>query len=54
MAYPDSTIYHLSADGIEKVAYEETEHYTLTRDFLNHREVYMRALMEQAVLGHGE
>jgi predicted ATPase len=54
MAYPDATIYSLSAEGIEKVVYEETEHYTLTRDFLNHRDVYMRALMEQALVGHGE
>jgi predicted ATPase len=54
MAYPDATIYSLSADGIEKVAYEETEHYTLTRDFLNHRDVYMRALMEQALVGYGD
>jgi predicted ATPase len=35
MAYPDSILYHFSENGIEKVSYEQTEHYRLTRNFLN-------------------
>ena len=35
MAYPDATIYTLSESGIESVDYHNTEHYQLTRDFLN-------------------
>lgn len=34
MAYPGALIYCLAPDGIRRVAYEETEHYTVTRDFL--------------------
>ena len=45
MAYPDATIYHLSAEGgPAPIAYEETEHYRVTRDFLNDRESYFRHL----------
>ena len=35
MAYPGADILHLGADGIQRVGYEETEHFTITRDFLN-------------------
>jgi predicted ATPase len=46
MAYPDATIYHLSGEsGIHPIAYEETEHYKVTRDFLEHRETYLRELL---------
>jgi predicted ATPase len=34
MAYPDSAIYSFSQKGIERIAYEETEHYRITRSFL--------------------
>ena len=35
LAYPDATILVLDDDGIRPVPYEETEHYFLTRRFLN-------------------
>jgi predicted ATPase len=35
MAYPGATIYEFAADGIREIAYEDTEHYIITRDFLN-------------------
>ncbi|KYF84368.1 AAA family ATPase [Sorangium cellulosum] len=44
LAYPGATIYRLSEDGIAEVAYEETEHFALTRDFLLHRERFFREL----------
>jgi predicted ATPase len=44
MAYPDALIYLLSQDGIAPVRYEETEHFRLTRDFLNQRERFFREL----------
>jgi predicted ATPase len=44
MAYPEATIYALGEDGIEAVAYEDTEHYRLTRDFLDAPERYLRKL----------
>ena len=46
MAYPGATIYLLDARGITKVAYEETEHVSLTRDFLQDRERYLARLFE--------
>lgn len=44
LAYPDATIYALDDDGIETVAYEDTDHYRLTRDFLEAPERYLRQL----------
>ena len=34
MAYPDSWIYQLSDTGLERVAYDDTEHVQITRNFL--------------------
>lgn len=46
MAYPDALIYQLGPDGIERVAYEDTEHFQITRDFLANRERYLKHLLE--------
>jgi len=46
MAYPDAVIYELGADGLRQVVYEETEHYELTKSFLNHPDAYLRHLVE--------
>ncbi|CAH1211695.1 AAA family ATPase [Paenibacillus sp. JJ-223] len=46
MSYPGATIYHFNENGVESVDYEETEHFRLTRDFLNNREVYLNRLFE--------
>lgn len=35
LAYPDAWIYQFTEDGVERVTYEETEHFSLTRRFLN-------------------
>ena len=45
MAYPDSTIYHFSSEAIAPIAYTDTEHFNITRDFLNRREVMLRVLL---------
>jgi predicted ATPase len=38
LAYPDARILSFEEEGIREVAYEDTEHYTVTRSFLlNHR-----------------
>lgn len=37
MGYPDSDIYFVGQDSIDKVGYEETAHYQLTKYFLNNR-----------------
>ena len=45
MAYPDAWIYSLDDDGIRRVSYEETEHYQVTRDFLNNYEMMLNVLL---------
>ncbi len=35
LSYPHSTIFQFNEQGIQKVEFEETEHYAVTRDFLN-------------------
>ena len=47
MAYPDSEIFLLEEGGICSIPYEETEHYTLTKDFLNHPDRMLRYLFQE-------
>jgi predicted ATPase len=47
MAYPDAWIYQCGADGISRIAYEDTEHYRVTRDFLADPQRMLRVLMER-------
>ena len=44
MAYPDATIYQLGPGGIAPIAYEATEHFQITRDFLAGRERFFKHL----------
>ncbi|KAB2951512.1 AAA family ATPase [Heliorestis acidaminivorans] len=46
MAYPDATIMHFSEEGIAVIAYEETEHFRVTREFLMNRKRMLEILME--------
>lgn len=45
MAYPEATIFLLSEERIAAVSYEETDHYRVTRDFLNHRAAALQELL---------
>jgi predicted ATPase len=36
LAYPGAKILAFDGNGIAEIAYEDTEHYAVTRDFLNH------------------
>lgn len=36
LAYPGAKILVFDGNGIAEIAYEDTEHYAVTRDFLNH------------------
>lgn len=46
MAYPDALIFRIAADGsLEAVDYKETEHYRVTRDFLNKPEAMLKILL---------
>jgi predicted ATPase len=46
MAYPDAYIYVCSESGIQRVKYEETEHYQVTHDFLMNPKRMLDILMD--------
>lgn len=49
MAYPNSTIYLFSKEGkIQKTEYRDTDHYQVSREFLNSPEKMLQILMEEA------
>ncbi len=48
MAYPGAWIYNLSADGIEKLDYHETEHYRVMHDFMVNPERMLKLLLEES------
>ncbi len=45
LAYPHAKILALMPEGLAEVEYEQTEHYSLTRDFLMNRERFLRHLL---------
>jgi len=45
LAYPNAKIYQFSSNGIHEIAYEETEHYLITKDFLNRHEKMIQSLI---------
>ena len=45
LAYPNARIYRFSDEGIAEVKYTETEHYQLTKDFLNRHERMLEMLL---------
>ena len=47
IAYPNAEIIVLSEDGAEVTPYKETEHYVLTRRFLENPETMLRYLLEE-------
>lgn len=46
MAFPNAQIYQLTEDGIETVSYKQTEHYQLTKRFLENPEHILQYLLE--------
>jgi predicted ATPase len=47
MAYPDARIFRLGPEGIEAIAYEDTEHYQVTRDFLANPARMLKVLFDR-------
>jgi predicted ATPase len=45
LAYPNARIYQFSEGGISEIAYTETEHFQITRDFLNRHQRMMELLL---------
>jgi predicted ATPase len=44
LSYPGAVLFSLDGDSIREVAYRETEHHLVTRDFLNSPERYFKHL----------
>ena len=48
MALPGAELFQLDREGVRAVAYRETEHYQITRRFLENPERMLRCLLEKA------
>lgn len=46
MTFPGADVLELTEEGIKKVSYKETEHYIITRSFLENPEKMLRLLFE--------
>lgn len=46
IAFPDSEVYEITADGISSVPYDKTQHYTTTRRFLENPKKMLGYLLE--------
>ncbi len=44
MGIPNATIYQVTEDGMEQVAFRETTHYSITKNFLDNPEGFLRYL----------
>lgn len=47
LAFPEAQIYVLTENGIRLTPYKETEHYRLTKEFLDEPEAMLKHLMEK-------
>lgn len=45
MSIPNATIYEVNENGMSKTNLEETEHYRITKGFLNNPDLYLRHLI---------
>ena len=45
LGYPDAWIYQTTAKGLERVEYEDTDHFQVTRNFLSRRRVGLDTLL---------
>lgn len=46
--YPGALLYSLDGGSIRRVEYQETEHFRITRDFLNAPERYYKHLFRES------
>lgn len=47
LAYPGASIYQLTSSGVDKVEYDDVEHVTITRDFLDDPARYTQRLLKE-------
>jgi predicted ATPase len=53
MAYPHAKIMQLDTDGLHEIEYEATEHFRITKDLLNARELFLKRQMND-VASHSD
>src|ERR1700743_302532 len=46
ICYPGATIYQFDENGVRETGYEDTEHFYLTKSFLDNPALYLRHLMD--------
>ena len=46
MSYPDAVIYQLGEDGAAVTKYEDTDHFVVTKDFMNNYQRSLKILLE--------
>ncbi len=46
LAYPNATIYSCDSGRLTKVNYKDTDHYQITKNFLNNPDSYLRHLLD--------
>lgn len=47
LSYPSAKIILFDGTGLSEVAYEDTEHFAVTRDFLNHYPRRLEQLLQE-------
>lgn len=47
LAFPNADIYEINGEGVRLTGYEETEHYAVTRQFLNNPQKMLKYLFEE-------
>jgi predicted ATPase len=48
LSYPQAVLFDLDGDTIEKIKYQDTKHFLITRDFLNSPERFFKHLFAKA------
>jgi predicted ATPase len=46
MAYPEAWIYQITSSGIDRVTYEDTDHFQITKAFLNRPQHMLEQLLK--------
>lgn len=46
LGYPNADIFNFNVLPVQPVAYEDTDHYQITRRFLENRKVYLNELLD--------
>lgn len=47
LAYPNAWIYQTHSEGLERIDYEDSDHFQVTRNFLNRRQTFLDILLSE-------